>query len=149
MRAVIQRVSAAHVEVAGNVVGRIERGLLVLLGVEQGDSEADLAYLVEKTAGLRIFEDEAGKMNLDLAQVGGSVLAVSQFTLLADCRKGRRPGFSDAAPPQQANDIYQQYMTALKERGLQVASGVFQADMQVHLVNDGPVTILLDSRKRI
>jgi len=149
MRAVIQRVTSARVEVAGEVVGRIERGLLVLLGVEKGDSEADLAYLVEKTAGLRVFEDAEGKMNLDLSQVGGSVLAVSQFTLLADCRKGRRPGFSDAAPPEQGNAMYQRYMAALQERGLPVARGIFQADMQVHLVNDGPVTILLDSRKRI
>ena len=149
MRAVIQRVSAAHVEVAGEVVGTIDAGLLVLLGVEKGDTEADLAYVADKTAGLRIFEDEAGKMNLDVSQAGGSVLAVSQFTLLADCRKGRRPGFGDAAPPAQANDMYQQYIAALEAHGLQVASGVFQADMQVHLVNDGPVTILLDSRKRI
>jgi len=149
VRAVLQRVREARVEVAGEVVGSIGHGLLVLLGVEQGDSEEDLAYLVEKTAGLRIFEDAEGKMNLDVAQVAGEVLAVSQFTLLADCRKGRRPGFTDAAPPEQADELYQRYIMALEGRGLPVASGVFQADMQVQLVNDGPVTILLDSRKRV
>lgn len=149
MRAVIQRVSEARVEVTGKTVGQIDKGLLVLLGVEQGDTDQDLIYIADKTAGLRIFEDDQGKMNLDVQQVGGAVLAVSQFTLLADCRKGRRPGFSAAAPPEQANELYRQYLAALEGRGLQVASGVFQAEMAVQLVNDGPVTILLDSRKRI
>jgi len=149
VRAVIQRVREAHVEVAGETVGRIDRGLLVLLGVEQGDTPPDLAYIADKTAGLRIFEDAQGKMNLDVTAVGGGVLVVSQFTLLADCRKGRRPGFSDAAPPEQAEATYREYVAALEARGLPVATGIFQADMAVHLVNDGPVTILLDSRKRI
>jgi len=149
VRAVIQRVSEARVEVTGKTVGQIDKGLLVLLGVEQGDTDQDLIYIADKTAGLRIFEDDQGKMNLDVQQVGGAVLAVSQFTLLADCRKGRRPGFSAAAPPEQANELYRQYLAALEGRGLQVASGVFQAEMAVQLVNDGPVTILLDSRKRI
>ena len=149
MRAVIQRVSEARVEVGGEVVGRVDHGMLVLLGVERGDTADDLAYLVDKTAGLRIFEDADGKMNLDVQQVDGAVLAVSQFTLLADCRKGRRPGFSDAAPPEEANHIYREYMDGLEERGIKVAAGVFQAEMAVHLINDGPVTILLDSRKRI
>lgn len=149
MRAVLQRVSAARVAVAGKTVGEIGKGLLVLLGVEQGDTLRDLAYVADKTAGLRIFEDPEGKMNLDVAAVGGGVLVVSQFTLLADCRKGRRPGFSDAAPPAEAEQLYQAYAAALRARGLMVATGTFQADMAVHLVNDGPVTILLDSRKRI
>lgn len=149
MRAVIQRVAEAHVDVAGETVGRIGRGLLVLLGVEKGDTAQDMDYLVDKTSGLRIFEDEQGKMNLDVRQAGGAVLAVSQFTLLADCRKGRRPGFSDAAPPEQANEFYRQFMAGLEGHGLEVARGVFQAEMKVHLVNDGPVTILLDSRKRM
>jgi len=149
MRAVLQRVSAAHVEVAGVTVGEIGRGLLVLLGVEQGDTLQDLTYIADKTAGLRVFEDTEGKMNLDVAAVGGGVLVVSQFTLLADCRKGRRPGFSDAAPPTEADRLYREFVALLDSRGLPVATGTFQADMAVHLVNDGPVTILLDSRKRI
>jgi len=149
VRAVLQRVSAAHVEVNGETVGQIGRGLLVLLGVEQGDGAADLAYIADKTAGLRIFEDEAGKMNLDVAAVGGALLVVSQFTLLADCRKGRRPGFSDAAPPAEAERLYREFVAALEGCGLPVATGTFQADMAVNLINDGPVTILLDSRRRI
>lgn len=147
MRAVVQRVSQARVEVAGDVVGAVGRGVLVLLGVAVGDTPADAAYLAEKTAGLRIFEDGAGKMNLALADVGGAVLAVSQFTLLGDCRKGRRPGFTDAAPPDLADLLYNTYVTALRAAGLDVATGVFRTDMQVHLVNDGPVTLLLDSRR--
>jgi len=149
VRAVIQRVSEARVEVDGETVGQIGRGMLVLLGVEQGDTPQDLAYVADKTAGLRIFEDEQGKMNLDVAAIGGALLVVSQFTLLADCRKGRRPGFSDAAPPEQADATYREFVTVLESRGLPVATGVFQADMAVHLINDGPVTILLDSRRRI
>ncbi len=147
MRAVIQRVASARVEVDGKIVGEIGRGLLILLGVEQGDGADDARYLAEKSAQLRIFEDAAGKMNLSLADVGGQALAVSQFTLLADCRKGRRPGFSRAALPEPADLLYQQFVTLLRERGLTVATGIFQAEMQVHLVNDGPVTLLLDSRK--
>jgi len=147
MRAVVQRVSQARVEVDGNAVGAIDCGFLVLLGVANDDSPADAAYLAEKTAGLRVFEDAAGKMNLALADVGGAVLVVSQFTLLADCRKGRRPGFTDAAPLDLADDLYGEYVAALRARGLTVATGIFRAEMQVHLVNDGPVTLLLDSRK--
>ncbi|MCM2265680.1 MAG: D-aminoacyl-tRNA deacylase [Desulfuromonadales bacterium] len=147
MRAVVQRVTEARVEVGGETVGAIGQGFLVLLGVAQGDTSADAAYLAEKTAGLRVFEDAAGKMNLALREVDGAVLAVSQFTLLGDCRKGRRPGFTDAAPPELADPLYNEYVAALRAVGLTVATGVFRAEMQVHLVNDGPVTLLLDSRK--
>jgi D-tyrosyl-tRNA(Tyr) deacylase len=147
MRAVLQRVASARVEVDGKSVGEIGRGLLILLGVEQGDNADDARYLAEKSAQLRIFEDAAGKMNLSLEDVGGQILAVSQFTLLADCRKGRRPGFSRAALPEPADALYQQFVALLRERGLTVATGIFQAEMQVHLINDGPVTLLLDSRK--
>ena len=145
MRAVLQRVRSARVEVAGKVVGEIGVGLLVLLGVAQGDGSAQARALAKKTAELRIFEDVEGKMNLSVQEIGGAVLAVSQFTLLADCRKGRRPGFSAAAPPEVANTLYQEYMTALRASGLTVEAGIFQAEMQVHLVNDGPVTLLLDT----
>ena len=147
MRAVLQRVSRAQVAVDGETVGAIGGGLLVLLGVGRGDGTADVRYLAEKTAGLRIFSDAAGKMNLAVAEAGGGVLVVSQFTLYGDCRKGRRPGFSDAAPPELANALYEQYVAHLRQLGLSVATGVFQANMQVELVNDGPVTFLLDSRK--
>jgi D-tyrosyl-tRNA(Tyr) deacylase len=147
MRAVVQRVSEARVEVAGETVGAIEKGFLVLLGVANGDTLADAVYLAEKTAGLRVFEDRDGKMNLALDEVGGAVLAVSQFTLLGDCRKGRRPGFTGAAPPEVADALYTDYVAALRKAGLTVATGIFRAEMQVHLVNDGPVTLLLDSRK--
>ncbi|HZZ72660.1 MAG TPA: D-aminoacyl-tRNA deacylase [Pirellulales bacterium] len=147
MRAVLQRVTQASVSVAGQVVGQIGRGLLVLLGVEQADTQADLDHLVEKTAGLRIFEDAAGKMNLALAEVGGAVLVVSQFTLLGDCRRGRRPSFDAAAPPELAELLYEQFVAALRAKGLPVATGQFRAMMQVELINDGPVTLLLDSRR--
>jgi D-aminoacyl-tRNA deacylase len=147
MRAVLQRVSSAQVTVAGEVVGRIGQGLLVLLGVALGDEEQDARYLAEKTAQLRIFEDEAGKMNRSLEDIGGELLAVSQFTLLADCRQGRRPGFSAAAPPATAQALYERFVAILRQRGLAVATGVFQAEMAVQLINDGPVTVLLDSRK--
>jgi D-tyrosyl-tRNA(Tyr) deacylase len=147
MRAVIQRVREARVEAGGATVGAIGTGMLVLLGVARGDTREDAVYLAEKTAGLRIFEDGAGKMNLALAEIGGAVLAVSQFTLLGDCRKGRRPGFTDAAPPELADVLYSEYISALRATGLEVATGTFRAEMQVHLVNDGPVTLLLDSGK--
>jgi D-tyrosyl-tRNA(Tyr) deacylase len=147
MRAVIQRVSQAEVKVDDKVCGAIGQGLLVLLGVAQGDTEEDLAYLVEKTAGLRIFEDEAGKMNRSVAEAGGAVLVVSQFTLLGDVRRGRRPSFDLAAPPDQAEELYLRYVERLRAKGLPVETGVFQAMMRVMLVNEGPVTILLDSRK--
>jgi D-aminoacyl-tRNA deacylase len=147
MRAVLQRVSSAQVTVAGEVVGRIGQGLLVLVGVASGDTEEDARYLAEKTAQLRIFEDQAGKMNRSLEEIGGELLAVSQFTLLADCRQGRRPGFSAAAPPAAAQTLYERFVAILRQRGLTVATGVFQAEMAVQLVNDGPVTLLLDSKK--
>jgi D-tyrosyl-tRNA(Tyr) deacylase len=147
MRAVLQRVSSAEVTVGEKTVGKIGPGLLVLLGVEAEDTPKDARYLAEKTAGLRIFEDAAGKMNLSVEETGGSILVVSQFTLLGDCRKGRRPGFSRAAPPATANALYEMYADLLRRRGLTVATGTFQADMAVRLVNTGPVTLLLDSRK--
>lgn len=147
MRAVIQRVTEARVRVDKQIVGEIETGLLVLLGIGQGDTETDVHYLAEKVANLRIFEDKQGKMNLSATQIGGAILAISQFTLYGDCRKGRRPGFSDAAPPEEATRLYEQFVASLKGQGLGVATGIFQADMAVELVNDGPVTILLDSQK--
>jgi D-aminoacyl-tRNA deacylase len=145
MRAVVQRVSSARVEVDGQVTGEIGRGLLVLLGVGQGDTECEAAWLAEKIAGLRIFEDEAGKMNLSVQDIGGAVLIVSQFTLFGDCRRGRRPSFTEAAPPEAADRLYQDFCTRLRAAGIPVATGLFQAHMDVHLVNDGPVTIWLDT----
>jgi D-tyrosyl-tRNA(Tyr) deacylase len=147
MRAVVQRVSQASVTVEGQIVGKIERGLLVLLGVAHADTEAAADYLAEKIAGLRVFEDDAGKMNLSVADVGGAVLAVSQFTLYGDVRKGKRPSFDDAARPEQARKLYEHFIDRIRALGLRCESGVFQAMMQVELVNDGPVTILLDSEK--
>jgi len=145
MRAVVQRVASARVEVEGVAVGAIEKGLLVLLGVARGDGDRDAAWMAEKIPSLRIFEDGEGKMNLGLEEVGGALLAVSQFTLLGDARKGRRPSFVGAAPPDEANRLYERFVELARERGLTVETGRFQAHMQVHLVNDGPVTILLDS----
>lgn len=147
MRACIQRVTSAQVTVDGEVVGQIQRGLLVLLGVAQGDTEKDLGFLVDKIVGLRIFDDADGKMNLGLKEIGGALLIVSQFTLLGDCRKGRRPSFVEAAAPETASAMYQQFVQHARALGVPVETGVFQANMQVALVNDGPVTILLDSRK--
>ena len=147
MRAVVQRVSRAEVRVDGQVVGAVGRGFLVLLGVARGDGEADAAAIADKVAGLRVFEDAAGKMNLALAEVGGGVLVVSQFTLLGDARKGNRPSFVDAAPPEEGNALYELVCARLREKALPVATGTFRAQMAVELVNDGPVTILLDSRK--
>ena len=147
MRAVLQRVSQARVEVAEETVGAISQGLLVLLGVEQEDTWKDADLLAKKTAELRMFEDDGGKMNLSVEDIGGEVLVVSQFTLAADCRKGRRPGFSRAAPPGEANRLYEHYVYLLHQRGLSVATGQFQEMMQVSLTNDGPVTFLLDSNK--
>lgn len=147
MRAVVQRVSRAEVRVEGRPVGAVHKGLLVLLGVAEGDGEEAARYLADKVAALRIFEDQAGKMNLAVGDVGGAVLVVSQFTLLGDARKGNRPGFTGAAPPEQANALYERFCAMLRERGLPVATGVFRAHMEVELVNDGPVTLLLDSAK--
>jgi D-tyrosyl-tRNA(Tyr) deacylase len=145
MRAVLQRVTRAQVTIAGEVVGRIERGFLVLLGVAQDDTEADAQYLADKTVQLRVFDDAAGKMNLALADVGGAVLVVSQFTLLADCRKGRRPSFIAAAPPELAERLYETFVAAIGAQGIPVATGRFRAMMEVELVNDGPVTLVVES----
>jgi D-aminoacyl-tRNA deacylase len=147
MRAVVQRVSSAHVTVEGRSVSRIGRGLLVFLGVERGDTTADVAYVAGKVRDLRIFSDEHGKMNHSAAETGADILAVSQFTLSADCRRGRRPSFDAAAPPDTARALYDEFAATLASLGLLVKTGEFQAMMQVELVNDGPVTILLDSRK--
>jgi D-tyrosyl-tRNA(Tyr) deacylase len=136
------------VEVDGTTTGEIDAGLLVLLGVGQGDTEADAQYLAGKTLGLRIFPDQAGKMNLDVGEAGGGILVVSQFTLYGDVRKGRRPAFDRAAPPALADDLYRSYVNHLRVSGLRIETGRFQADMQVSLVNSGPVTILLDSHKQ-
>jgi D-aminoacyl-tRNA deacylase len=148
VRAVLQRVSRASVSIDGNDVGAIGQGLVVLLGVERGDGPADRDYIVSKTSELRIFPDADGKMNRSVIDVAGSVLVVSQFTLAGDARKGRRPSFDAAAAPPEAKLLYEDVVRALKAAGLTVATGVFQAMMQVSLVNDGPVTILLDSRRQ-
>ena len=147
MRAVVQRVSRAQVRVSSEVTGGIERGLLVLLGVSREDAEKDADYLAEKIAGLRIFEDENGKMNLDAAAIGGSLLVVSQFTLYGDVRRGKRPSFDAAAPPERARQLYEYFVERIRTAGLRCETGRFQEMMQVELVNDGPVTILLDSAK--
>lgn len=147
MRAVVQRVSKASVEVEGQTVGTIGAGLLALVGVGRGDTEEDARYLAEKIVHLRIFPDEDDKLNRSVLDMGGSVLAVSQFTLWGDCRKGRRPSFVEAAPPDQARRLYEAFVHALRDHAVPVATGVFQETMAVHLTNDGPVTILLDSRK--
>jgi len=147
MRAIIQRVSRAEVRVEGAVVGAVGKGLLVLLGVAEGDDDEAARFLADKVAALRIFEDAAGKMNLALAEVGGGVLVVSQFTLLGDLRKGNRPSFTAAAPPERANALYERFCALLREKGLTVATGVFRAHMDVELVNDGPVTVMLDSTR--
>lgn len=146
MRAVIQRVTRASVEIDGEVVGRVGQGLLVLLGVAKGDGESDVRHMVEKIAGLRIFGDQQGRMNLAIGEVGGQVLVVSQFTLLGDTGKGRRPGFDLAAPPDVARLLYERVVAGVKERGLPVETGAFGAHMRVTLENDGPVTFILDSR---
>ena len=146
MKAVVQRTARAGGSIDGETVGRIDRGLLVLLGIEPDDGEADIEYMVKKCSGLRIFEDENGKMNLSVQDVGGSILLVSQFTLLGDARKGNRPSFTGAAVPEKAIPIYERVISELAKR-LPVQTGVFGADMQVELVNDGPVTILLDSKR--
>jgi D-tyrosyl-tRNA(Tyr) deacylase len=147
MRAVVQRVSGASVTVEGAVTGQVGAGLCVLLGVEEGDAEADAAWMAEKVVELRIFEDEAGKMNRSLKDSGGALLAISQFTLLGDARTGRRPSFTAAARPEQAQPLYARFCALCRERGVRVEEGVFRATMQVRVVNEGPVTLLLDSKK--
>ena len=147
MKAVIHRVTRASVQVEGKTVGQIESGLLVLLGVAKGDGEADGRYLVEKIRTLRIFSDEQGKMNRSLADSGGSVLLVSQFTLLGRTANGRRPSFDEAAPPDEAKRLYEQVVAGLRDHGTHVETGVFAAHMQVELLNDGPVTFVLESRE--
>ncbi|MGE5194725.1 MAG: D-aminoacyl-tRNA deacylase [Deltaproteobacteria bacterium] len=147
MRAVVQRVSRAAVSVAGESTGTIDGGFVVLLGVAEGDTREDALYLAQKIAGLRVFEDDQGKMNRGLAEAGGKMLVVSQFTLLGDCRKGRRPSFDRAARPETARDLYEAFVAAVGELGIETATGRFQEHMLVELVNDGPVTLLLDSRR--
>ena len=148
MRAVVQRVSRASVTVAGEVTGRIGKGFLVLLGVEDGDGQDEVVFMAQKIVGLRVFEDSDGKMNLGLAEVGGTMLVVSQFTLLGDCRKGRRPSFVAAARPEVADELYRAFVAEVRGHGIEVQTGRFQQHMDVELVNDGPVTLLLDSRKQ-
>lgn len=148
MRAVVQRVTFARVRVGDRVAGEIQRGLLVFAGVEKGDGPDDIAYIAGKVNDLRIFEDAAGKMNLSLAEAGGSALVVSQFTLCGDCRRGRRPSFDDAEAPAAARPLYEGLVNALRQLNVKVETGEFQAHMDVELSNDGPVTMLLDSRRR-
>lgn len=147
MRGVIQRVSVASVTIEHEIVAKIERGFLILLGISHSDSEAEATYLARKIAGLRLFEDAEGKTNLGLQEVGGAALVVSQFTLYADVRKGRRPSFIDAARPEQAQPLYARFCELLAAEGIDVQQGVFQAHMQVALVNDGPVTLVLDTEQ--
>ncbi len=149
MKGVIQRVTSAHVEVAGEIVGAIGPGILLLLGVEKGDDGLDAERLAKKIVELRLFEDEAGKMNRSLAEINGELLAVSQFTLAGNCAKGRRPSFDGAAPPQEADRLYQHFVQTVRELGIPVATGIFRATMKVSLVNDGPVTFILESAPRL
>ena len=148
MRAVIQRVKSASVTVEGKVVSEIRKGLLVFLGVAQEDTPADVEYMASKIANLRIFEDDEGRMNLSILEVGGEALVVSQFTLYGDCRKGRRPSFIHAARPEKADPLYQAFMDEILRMGVPVKAGIFQAMMDVELINDGPVTMMLDSNKQ-
>lgn len=147
MRAVIQRVSRAAVSVDGELIGSIGEGLLVFLGVGEGDTDRDLKYTADKTVGLRIFSDEEGKMNLSVKDIGGEVLVISQFTLYGDCRKGKRPSFTSSMEPAAAEKMYEEFIEYVKNEGISVCHGSFGADMKVELLNDGPVTILLDSSK--
>jgi D-tyrosyl-tRNA(Tyr) deacylase len=147
VRAVVQRASRARVEVEGEVVGAIERGLVAFVGAAEGDDATDLAYLVNKVVGLRVFPDESGKMTLALPDIGGELLAISQFTLFGDVRRGMRPSFDGAMPPGPAEALYDQFVNAARARGVRVATGRFRADMRVFVENDGPVTILIDSKK--
>lgn len=147
MRGVVQRVKCARVTVENNIIGEIDNGILLLLGIGNDDSDKDLDYMVDKTVNLRIFEDDDGKMNRSIVDTGGSILAVSQFTLQGDARKGRRPSFIAAAPPEKAVPLYEAYIREIRNKGIKIETGEFGADMQVELINDGPVTILLDSKK--
>ena len=147
MRCVVQRVSRASVKVNEEIVGKIKAGFLVLFGAGIGDEQKDLDWMVDKIIGLRVFEDVEGKMNLSIKDVDGEILFVSQFTLYGDCRKGKRPSFSKAAPPEEAKALFDQAVDKVKEHGIHVETGIFQAEMQVELINDGPVTLLLDSKK--
>jgi len=147
MRALIQRIDGASVEVEGDIVGRIEgQGILILLGIAKEDTEHDIDYLIRKILNLRIFNDENEKMNLSIQDIKGEILVVSQFTLYADCRKGNRPSYDKAAGPELANDLYEKFLTELKKSGLKVEKGIFGANMQVKLINSGPVTIMLESK---
>lgn len=147
MRAVVQRVSRARVKVEEKIIGKIDWGILLLLGVEESDEEKDLEYMCDKIPNLRIFEDEEGKMNKSLLDVGGSLLVISQFTLLGDARKGRRPSFTQAARPEKAIPMYERFIDSMKEKNITTEAGEFGAHMEVELINDGPVTILLDSKR--
>ncbi|WP_026563466.1 D-aminoacyl-tRNA deacylase [Bacillus sp. UNC41MFS5] len=146
MRVVVQRSKNASVTVAGEVTGQITKGLVLLVGITHEDKEEDAAYLADKIANLRIFEDEDGKMNFSLMDVGGEILSVSQFTLYGDCRKGRRPNFMDAARPEQAVELYEVFNGLLREKGIRVETGIFGAMMDVELINDGPVTLIIESK---
>ncbi len=147
MRAVVQRVREASVSVDNEIKGSVGQGFCVLLGIEAGDEDKDLEYMVEKVSGLRVFDDEDGVMNRSIMDCGGEILSISQFTLLGDARKGRRPSWIRAERPERANEMYQRFNEGLRSRGIRVEEGVFQAEMMVNIVNDGPVTILLDSKK--
>lgn len=145
MRVVLQRVSHAEVKVNNRITGKIQQGFLILVGITHDDNEEIVKKIAGKCIDLRVFEDENGKMNKGLKEIDGKILSISQFTLYADCRKGRRPGFSDAAKPEQANPLYEYFNECIRSQGIEVETGIFGADMKVHLLNDGPVTIILDS----
>ncbi|ADY56397.1 D-tyrosyl-tRNA(Tyr) deacylase [Syntrophobotulus glycolicus DSM 8271] len=147
MRAVVQRVKKASVRVNHEIISQIGRGVLVLIGIGRNEQEEDIDWMTEKISGLRIFEDEQGKMNLSVMDIGGEILIVSQFTLFGDCRRGKRPSFSEACPPQEAKPIYDRLLKRFEEKGIAVSTGIFQAEMDLDLINWGPVTLLLDSRK--
>lgn len=149
MRAVVQRAKKGSVEIDGKVVGAIEKGLVVLLGVNENDTMEDVSYTAEKVLNLRVFDDDEGKMNYSLLDIKGELLVVSQFTLYGDCRKGRRPSYSTAARPEKANELYEEFVKACRAQQVKTETGVFQADMQVNIINDGPVTLIIDSEKII
>jgi len=146
MRIVLQRVKSASVDVSGETVGQIGSGLLILLGIARTDSQQDADYLADKIIHLRVFPDQAGRMNRSIMEIGGGLLVVSQFTLYGDCKRGRRPSFDEAAPPEKARELYEYFVNQLKSSNIMIETGVFQAEMEVHLVNDGPVTLILESK---